>query len=152
MAKRTRYSDRPAARPGAKRADRATSGVRGPQTARPVSGADEPIPVDLPDDAPILASRSGLTESEVDRAAELEAQVTAREKAAIAESLRRRQRTESGVAHLTGDLNQPLSVRAAHEYAYVARDVRRFLLTGGLMIAILAVIYVVFNLMAPAAV
>jgi hypothetical protein len=152
MAKRTRYSDRTTARPGARRADRAISSVRGPQTPRPVSDADDPIPVDLPDDAPMLASRSGLTATEVDRAAELEAEVTAREKAAIAESLRRRQRTDAGGSHLAGDLNQPLSVRAAHEYAYVARDVRRFLLTGGLMIAILATIYVLFNLMAPAAV
>lgn len=100
----------------------------------------------------MLASRSGLTESEVDRAAELEAQVAAREKAAIAESLRRRQRADDGPSRLAGDINQSLSVRAAHEYAYVARDVRRFLLTGGLMIAILAVIYIVLNVMGPGAV
>jgi hypothetical protein len=112
-----------------------------------VSPADEPIPVDLPDDAPMLASRSGLTDAEVDRAAELEAQATAREKADIAESLRRRQRAEPVIGHDTGDINAPLSVRAAHEYAYVARDVRRIIATGSLMVAILAVLYILVNVL-----
>jgi len=97
----------------------------------------------------MLATRSGLTEAEVDRAAELEAEATAREKAAIAESLRRRQRADDGGTLASGDLNAPLSVRAAHEYAYVARDVRRFLATGGLMIAILAAIYIALNVIGP---
>jgi hypothetical protein len=38
-------------------------------------------------------------------------------------------------------------VRASHEYAYVARDVRRILLTGGLMVAILAVLAILINVM-----
>jgi len=44
-----------------------------------------------------------------------------------------------------GDVNAPLSVRMSHEYAYVARDVRRILLTAGLMVAILAVLAVLIN-------
>jgi hypothetical protein len=46
---------------------------------------------------------------------------------------------------VAGDLNAPLSVRAAHEYAYVARDVKRIALTASLMIGILAVIYLLTN-------
>jgi hypothetical protein len=39
----------------------------------------------------------------------------------------------------------PLSVRAADEYAYVKRDVRRIALVGGFLIAILAVLEVLVN-------
>ena len=51
------------------------------------------------------------------------------------------------VTHVAGDINAPLSVRMAHEYAYVARDVRRILLTGGLMVAILAVLAILVNVL-----
>ena len=43
--------------------------------------------------------------------------------------------------------NAPLSVRMAHEYAYVARDVRHILLTAGLMVAILAVLAILINVL-----
>ena len=45
------------------------------------------------------------------------------------------------------DHNAPLSVRAAHEYAYVARDVKRIAVTAGLMIGILAVLYILTNVL-----
>jgi len=92
-------------------------------------------------------SSSGLTEAELERAAQLEAEANARERAAIADSLRRRNRDRD--AHLvdTGDLNAPLSVRAAKEYAYVARDVRRIAVTAALMVGILAVLYIVLNVL-----
>jgi hypothetical protein len=143
MAKRTRYPDRTTPRPAAKRP------AAGAAADRPVrlAPADEPLPVDLPDDAPMVASRAALSEAEVDRAAELEAQATAREKAAIAESLRRRQRADASLAHDPGDINAPLSVRAAHEYAYVARDVKRIALTASVMVAILAVLHILVNVM-----
>jgi hypothetical protein len=35
----------------------------------------------------------------------------------------------------------------AHEYAYVARDVRRIMLTAGLMVAILAVLAILINVL-----
>lgn len=145
MAKRTRYPNRTARR-NAKRDARAGAS---PSSARPPvrpSPADAPIPADLPDDEPILASGSSLTEAEIARAAELEAESNARERAAIAESLRRRSRTEER-DFTPGDLNAPLSVRAAHEYAYVARDVKRIALTASLMIGILAVLYVLTNVL-----
>ena len=94
-----------------------------------------------------IQSSSSLTEAEVARAAELEAEANARERAAIAESLRRRARGQANVLQEPGDINAPLSVRAAHEYAYVARDVKRIALTASLMVAILAVLHILVNVM-----
>ena len=89
-----------------------------------------------------LRSSSSLTEAEVARAAQLEAEANAKERAAIAESLRRRARGQERDYVDRSDVNAPLSVRMAHEYAYVARDVRRILFTGSLMVAILVGLYV----------
>jgi hypothetical protein len=144
MAKRTRYPDRNAARPAPKRA---SSGTVTRPSVRPAVVDEEPIPVDLADDAPMAASRAGLSDAEIDRAAQLEAEATAREKAAIAESLRRRQKADQGLPHDPADLNAPLSVRAAHEYAYVARDVKRITITAAVMVAILAVLHILVNVM-----
>ena len=149
MAKRTRYPNRTAARQAARRAQRAASSATDGRFSPPEPDlADAPLPVDLPDDVPVRASSSGLTDAEVQRAAELEAEATAKEKAAIAESLRRRNRgPDDEATPVRGDVNAPLSVRAAHEYAYVSRDVKRIAVTGGLMIAILAVLHILVNVM-----
>lgn len=125
MAKRTRYPGRPAARPGAQR----------PGQRSVARGAD----------APSASPRAGLTQAELDRAAQIEAELVARERAAIAENARRRARSGRVDITITGDAGAPLSVRAAHEYAYVARDVRRILTTGALTLAILAAIWLVVN-------
>jgi hypothetical protein len=98
------------------------------------------------DDMPMVSS-SSLTEAEVARAAQLEAEATARERAAIADSLRRRAGGGAIATHSVGDINAPLSVRMSHEYAYVARDVKRIVLTAGLMVAILAVLDILVNVM-----
>lgn len=148
MAKRTRYGNKPAKR--AARPARPANSARpaGGLTARPISPADEPLPVDLPDDAPMLASSASLTEAEERRAAELEAEATARERAAITESLRKRARAQGVEANvLIGDVNAPLSVRMSHEYAYVARDVKRIALTASLMVGILAVLHILVNVL-----
>jgi hypothetical protein len=147
MAKRTRYGNKPAKRSA--RPARPAGSVRpNVLTPRPATPADEPLPVDLPDDAPMLASSASLTEAEERRAAELEAEANARERAAIAESLRRRARVQGSEAHpLAGDLNAPLSVRMSHEYAYVARDVKRIALTASLMVGILAVLHILVNVL-----
>lgn len=152
MAKRTRYPNR-TAKQQAKRAQRSARAAdaepRGIAPAtRPTSAADAPIPFDLPDDEPVRATSSSLTEAEMRRAEELEAEATRKEKAAIAEQLRKRARAEAAAeGPYVADPNQPLSVRAAHEYAYVARDVKRIALTGGLMLAILAVLHVLINVL-----
>jgi hypothetical protein len=117
-----------------------------PPAIAPRDGFDRPV--ESLDDMP-LRSSAALTDDEVRRAEQLEAEATAKERAAIAASLRRQaargQDREEVVAR--GDLNAPLSVRMAHEYAYVARDVRRILLTGSLMVAILAVLAVLINVL-----
>jgi len=122
MAKRTRYPGRPAGRRPAASTAAATAGgaSRTPRTG-------------------------GLTNAELERAAQLEAELVAREKEAIADNARRRARSRGMDASVAADSSTPLSVRAAHEYAYVARDVRRIALTATLMFAILAGIWVVVN-------
>jgi hypothetical protein len=152
MAKRTRYPGRPSGR--RPNSNRALKSVR-PNPTRPVSsaasGTDEAAEfdsgLDLPTGAPAVARTVGLTEAEIERAGELEAEATARERAEIQESIRRRARGRSPEPNVLSDVNAPLSVRASHEYAYVARDVRRILLTGALMVAILAVLDILVNVM-----
>ena len=149
MAKRTRYPKRTSAKQTAKRAQRAANlETRGVVPAPRPTAADAPLPVDLPDDEPMRATSSSLTADELRRAEELEVEATRREKAAIAEQLRRRNRAEE-IADRTyvGDVNAPLKVRAAHEYAYVARDVKRIAMTGGLMVGILAVLHILLNVL-----
>jgi hypothetical protein len=148
MAKRTRYPNRTTAKSTARRAARATGTDGLARPLRPAAPDPESVPHEHLPDGTIRAVRSGLTEAEVQRAAELEAEAAAKEKAAIAESLRRRNRANAGEdAIATGDINAPLSVRAAHEYAYVSRDVKRIAITGGLMLGILAVLHVLVNVM-----
>jgi hypothetical protein len=150
MAKRTRYPGRPSGRrPGSNRSLRKSE----PRPARPVdtsTGRPQPelefIP-EAPTATPLVARSSGLTEAEVEAATELEAEATERERAAVRESLRRRAQTRAAEGRASGDVNAPLSVRAAHEYAYVARDVRRIILTGGLMVAILATLDILVNVL-----
>ncbi len=132
MAKRTRYPGRPAGRPGARPAPRpATRPATGP-ASRPAAAA------------PVIRA-AGLTELELERAAEIESELVARERAAIADNARRRGRGRGLDTAIAGDAGTPLSVRAAHEYAYVARDVRRILGTAALMLAILAGLWVLVN-------
>ena len=149
MAKRTRYPNRTSSRAAAKRSARPAGSppARAPEPTRPTAQpVDLDAPVDAFDDMP-LRSSSSLTEAEVARAAQLEAEANARERAAIADSLRRRARGQDQAVINRGDVNAPLSVRMAHEYAYVARDVRRILLTGGLMVAILAALAILINVL-----
>ncbi len=144
MAKRTRYP-KTTARPVAKRSARPETAIDRPRSITRPTTLDEPLA--LGDDMPFQSS-TGLTEAEVNRAAELEAQATAKEREAIAESLRRRSRAaQERDAVGTSDINSPLSVRAAHEYAYVARDVKRIALTASLMVAILAILAILVNVL-----
>jgi hypothetical protein len=125
MAKRKRYPGRPAARPGA--------------------GRPGPGPTTRPGAASPALRAGGLTELELDRAAELEADIVARERIAVADNARRRARGRGMEAGIAGEVGASLSVRAAHEYAYVARDVRRIIGTGTLMLAILAGLWILVN-------
>ena len=150
MAKRTRYQNRMKARPAVKRVTRAEPDAASTNVLRRPSVLDAPDALDAPsapDDEMPVRSSSSLTESEFHRAEQLEAELVAKEREAIAESLRRRARGEEQPAGRLADHNAPLSVRAAHEYAYVARDVKRIAVTAGLMIGILAVLYILTNVL-----
>ncbi|HEX5241132.1 MAG TPA: hypothetical protein VFW20_09045 [Candidatus Limnocylindrales bacterium] len=155
MAKRVRAGGRPPSKRGAPVRRPGSSGPvvrRGPDlVVNPTpSAAAEPIePVDDtpaagPDDLP-RASGGHLTEAELRKAEELEAQIAAQERAAMAEQIRRRTRARAAESPDLGDVNAPLRVRAAREYAYVARDVRRIVFTGAIMVAILAVLAILVN-------
>lgn len=91
----------------------------------------------------------GLTEAEMARAAELEAQLVEEERAA--EDARRRTRDRG---RNRNDEPAPRSreaamigARAAEEYAYVVRDVRRIAAVGGGLLAVLGVLYVAIEVL-----
>ena len=130
MAKRVRRTvRRPSARPGAR-----PSSTTRPQLASPIEEL-EPTSMRI--------RSGGLTAEEMARAAELEAEIVRKERAAETEA--RRAKARSAREAVAYDPNVPLRVRASHEYAYVARDVRRIGLTAGLMVAILLGLHFAIN-------
>ena len=155
MAKRTRYPGRTSGRrPGSNRLVRRDAprskplvGEPGPASAG-VSDLDLELDVAADDGTGVPAGVRGLglSQAEIDRAAALEAELTNRERSIAAAA---RTRAEDAVPRPNAqvEVNAPLAVRASKEYAYVARDVRRIILTGGLMIAILAAIDVLVNVL-----
>jgi len=84
-----------------------------------------------------------LTADEEARAAALEAQIVADEKAA--EDAGRRARDRSRRAVEAQDVARPGSIagRASQEYAYVARDVRRIVIIGGSLVLFLFALWIV---------
>jgi hypothetical protein len=70
-----------------------------------------------------------LTAEEEARAAELEAQIVAAEKAA--ETAQRRARTRRDGGEVGSVMNGTIAMRAAEEYRYVARDMRRIVIIAG---------------------
>ena len=115
-------------------------------TARPGRPSPSPRAASLSEELEPSSMRirsGGLTDEEMARAAELEAQIVAQEQAAATEARRAKARTaREAVAY---DPNVPLRIRASHEYAYVARDVKRIGLTAGLMVTILLALHVAIN-------
>jgi hypothetical protein len=153
MAKRTRYDSRPTGRrPAANRLARRDAPKAKPivtATSAPIAESVvlEPVATEFDDEtgAPATARGRGLSQAEIDRAAQLEAELTGREKALQAAVRARAEAPHAG--HAPVDVNAPLAVRASKEYAYVARDVKRIALTGGLMAAILAVIAILVDVL-----
>ena len=122
MAKRSRL----AARPGQRRP------LQRPAT-RPAPSTDRPP--------------GSVTREEEARAAELEAAILAEEQVA-ADSRRTRERGRRPSSESVGGVSYtsvPLSIRAADEYAYVKRDIRRIAIVGGFLLGILAVLEVLVN-------
>lgn len=95
---------------------------------------------------PALRPASSLSREEEARAADLESQIVAQERAS--DVGRSRNRQDSRSEPLRGGRNSGsglLAVKAAEEYHYLVRDVRRIVAVGGLMIAILAVLIVLID-------
>lgn len=121
MAKRTRGS----ARPGQRR-----------PTKRPAAVRPEPRPV--------VRATQGLTDEEEARAAEIEARIVAEERAAEQVRSRSRERRAPEVERPARGQSL-IAARTVEEYAYVVRDVRRILQVGGSLVGVLAVLYVLIE-------
>jgi hypothetical protein len=134
MAKRARGSTRPGQRRPIQRA-----------AGRPA----QPAPIAAPTPRP-----ASLTPEEEARAAELEAQIVAEERAAEDNRKRTTERRRGGgpAAEVGTTSRAGLAVRAAAEYAYVGRDVRRIALIGGSLIVIMLVLWVLSHLTGSAAI
>jgi hypothetical protein len=121
MAKRSRIG----ARPGQRRPLQRTAPR--PATARPAGS---------------------VTPEEEARAAELEAQILAEEKAAEDARRSRDRRAKAAPDDAGGAViysSAPLAERAAQEYGYVQRDLKRITIVGGGLLITLAVIYSLLN-------
>ena len=124
MAKRTRGGTRP--------------GQRRPLQRTTASRPAPPTAVTTP-------RPTGLTPEEEARAAELEARIVAEERSAEEAQRRtrdRRRESTSDAAPIRAG-SSSLAVQAAEEYAYVARDVRRIVIVGGSLIALLLGLWIV---------
>ncbi len=124
MAKRARGSHRPGQRPPLQKATvtpkpAATSATAATATPKPAT----------------------LTEQEEARAAELEAQIVAEERAA--DDARRRSGRRREPSPVEAAPRASLAISAAEEYAYVGRDVRRIAVIGGSLITFLIVLSIV---------
>lgn len=91
-----------------------------------------------------------LSQDEEARAAELEAQIVAEERAAELNRSRgrdaRRAAAAAGVDPARGRMREVgIAARAAEEYTYVARDVRRIVRVGGSMVGIMAVLFILIE-------
>jgi hypothetical protein len=87
-----------------------------------------------------------LTPQEEARAAELEAQFVAEERAADEARRRTTDRRRTSVTTPDAAPRATLAVTAADEYAYVGRDVRRIATIGGSLILLLVVLSIVSHL------
>ena len=86
---------------------------------------------------------AGLTDAELKRAAELEAQLVAEEQAA--ETARKRSQVRTATAR---ELSGPVrSIDDATEYAYVARDLKDILRIAILLLIVLIVLYIAIDVM-----
>ena len=123
MAKRVRGSVRP--------------GQRRPIDRRPGAPA-QPVSAGAPAPKP-----AGLSDAEVARAAELEAQLLAEEKAAAASRQRAKERTVT--RELGSGASGSFAQQEAVEYAYVARDVKDIVRIAALLLVVLFVLYILVD-------
>jgi hypothetical protein len=127
-----------------------TRGTGRPGQRRPITRATRPVArTTAPANGSAAAPAVGLTAAEEARAAEYEAQIAAAEQAAPARTAERRPvagRPNELAAQATRRRSSGgLAVQYAHEYDYVARDLRRILVTASLLTAILFGIWFLFE-------
>jgi hypothetical protein len=128
MAKRTRGST---SRPGQRRPIQRPAARPAIRPVSPVASVASPTSVEpRPDE---------LTDAEEARAAQLEAAIVAEERQA--EASKRRTRAARAVDPDAVRTTTTLSVSAAEEYAYVARDVKRIAILGGALTLILLALW-----------
>ena len=120
MAKRSRIGDRPGQRRPLQRSTAARS------TARPANA---------------------VTAEEMARAAELEAQILAEEQIAAESRKSRDRRAKAPAGEATIYSSAPLAERAAQEYGYVQRDLRRIAIVGGGLLLVLFGIDILLNVL-----
>jgi hypothetical protein len=94
---------------------------------------------------PAQRPSQGLSAEEEARAAELEGQLLARERAADTARAAAPARSREAGLDRSGRPRGLLAARAAEEYGYVARDVRRIIRVAALMAAALAVAWVLID-------
>lgn len=123
MAKRARGSVRP--------------GQRRPIDKRPATTAP------AASTAAATPKPAGLSEAELDRAAQLEAELLAQEKAA--EQARTRTRARAGREVIAPAAAGTLAVAAKTEYAYVARDVKDIVRIASILIGILFLLWILID-------
>jgi hypothetical protein len=92
---------------------------------------------------PTRTPSTSLTAAEEARAAELEAEILASERAAETNIARARERARRPVETEVRVRAGSIAERASHEYAYVARDVRKIAVIGVSLIALLFALWIV---------
>lgn len=90
----------------------------------------------------------GLTDAELARAAELEAQMVAEQAAVATSADRSRARRSAPDAAPRGRTKEAgvLAARATLEYAYVTQDIRRIVTVGGSLFIVMIAIWLVLTL------
>lgn len=126
MAKRARGT----ARPGQRRPI-----DRRPTTTAPAAKAAVP-----PTPRPV-----GLSDAELERAAAIEAELLAQEKAA--EQSRQRTRERTSPREVVAGTGGSLAARAEAEYAYVARDVKDIVRIASLLLGILLLLWILVDVL-----
>lgn len=96
-----------------------------------------------PTTEPTRSPSMSLTAAEEARAAELEAEILASERAAETTITRARERARRPVETEVRVRSGSIAERASREYAYVARDVRKIAVIGTSLIALLFAIWIV---------
>ena len=88
-----------------------------------------------------------LTTAEEERAAELEAQILAQERGSRRASSGRSRDADAVARSRSVQPSGLLAARAAEEYGYVVRDVRRIAIVAGLLLLAMIVLYVLIEVL-----